>query len=527
MIKEARYYARMAYYFQQYLRTPPIADAPEMLKRQVETRESNFLAAVEGAIFGNPRTPYATMLALAGCGAEDLREAVRRHGLEKALEQLLAAGVYLTNDEVKGAKPIVRHGREIPNPKHAFENPAGRGGLEGSSSGSRRAGPTGETSTAWRIYRECYESLLRREFGLERFSEVSLMPILPAPWGISLAAVAARLGGRMERWFAMGGRLQDSGHYRAATSLLVTEARLLGYPLPYPEYLPQAEFGPVAEYLGACSRGSKRAFVRGTVSAMTRVCTAARERNIDISGTVFLAGGEALTDARRGLARSLGAQAHSRYIAHEVGPVGMACRQMTEGNTVHLFTDALAVVVHRRRAPLSETEVDSLAFTTLNPAASRVYINVELDDAGRLQPARCDCEFSRAGMTTALTGIESFGKLTGFGMTLIGTQILPVLEDRLPARFGGGAADFQLVERRGEAQMELCLRVDPRLGADADTVRYYFLDEIQKVYGGALTRRTWEHTGALRVELGRPYATNTGKVLPLHLAISGGERTGE
>jgi hypothetical protein len=390
--------------------------------------------------------------------------------------------------------------------------------MTGGSSGSRSAGSTSETSTAWRVYRESYEALLREEFNVHQHSEVSLMPILPASWGISHGAASSRLGGRVERWFTSGGAMLNAGHYRAVTQFLVAEGRLLGEHIPFPEYLGAGDFEPVVAHLAACTARRRFAFVRGTVSAVTRICSAAREKGADISGTVFLAGGETMTAARRELIESLGCLVYSRYIANEVGPIGIGCRRMATGNTVHFFHDSAAVIAHRRKAPLAEVEVDSLLFTTLNPLAGRIFINAEIDDSGRLLPVDCDCAFARAGFGTAITNIESFGKLTGFGMTLVGSQLLGILETRLPARFGGSPADFQLVERAVATQMELKLLVHPRLGCDPTAVREFFLDEIESVYGGALTRRTWEHAQNLDVVCAPPMATKTGKVLPLHLA---------
>jgi hypothetical protein len=520
--KEAAYYLRMAYYFQQYLRAPVLPHPQETLRRNVAERESRFLAAVRPAVFENPASPYHQLFQLAGCTFDDLTAAIRRDGLEPTLARLRDAGVYLTHNETKGTVPVVRHGREIANSPSACDNPNAGHGMLGGSSGSRSAGSVTELATAMRVYREMYESLLREEHEFHRHSEVSLMPILPAAWGISQAALAARLGGRIGRWFTTGGTLRNAGHYRAVTRFLIAEARLLDRALPYPEYLDSGDFLPVVTHLADCANRARPAIVRGTVSAITRICAAAREAGIDIASTVFLSGGEALTDARRHFIESLGCQVFSRYVANETGPIGVACRHMNQGNTVHLFSDSIAVIVHQRPAPLSDIPVDSLHFTTLNPLANRVFINAEIDDAGRLIPAACDCAFARAGFTTALTDIHSFGKLTGFGMTLVGTQLLPLLEVRLPQRFGGSPADFQLVESTGERHMELKLHVHPRLHCDPHAVRDYFLDQVTTVFGGALTRRTWEHAQNFSVVNQPPFATRTGKILPLHLASFGG-----
>ena len=65
--------------------------------------------------------------------------------------------------------------------------------------------------------------------------------------------------------------------------------------------------------------------------------------------------------------------------------------------------------------------------------------------------------------TTVIRDINSFGKLTGHGVTLTGTDILHILEQTLPARFGGSAIDYQLIERDGVDQARLVLRVGRRV----------------------------------------------------------------
>src|SRR5213080_3317853 len=95
--------------------------------------------------------------------------------------------------------------------------------------------------------------------------------------------------------------------------------------------------------------------------------------------------------------------------------------------------------------------------------ASRIFINAEMEDQARMVPARCGCEFSRLGFSTILENIQSFGKLTGHGLTLAGTDMLTLLEQHLPDRFGGAPGDYQLVEYETERQSEVRLRISPRV----------------------------------------------------------------
>ncbi len=67
------------------------------------------------------------------------------------------------------------------------------------------------------------------------------------------------------------------------------------------------------------------------------------------------------------------------------------------GNCVHLMEDSVAVISHRKLAPLIETEVNSLSFTTLREWAPLVLINAEMDDAGEIGPANCNCGLKNLG----------------------------------------------------------------------------------------------------------------------------------
>ena len=58
----------------------------------------------------------------------------------------------------------------------------------------------------------------------------------------------------------------------------------------------------------------------------------------------------------------------------------------------------------------------------------------------------CGCYFERLGWRSHLHTIRSFEKLTAGGMTVLDADVVRILEELLPARFGGAAADYQLVE---------------------------------------------------------------------------------
>ena len=104
-------FAQFPFAVRRFLRRPPTVDgARGRVRERLAQREANFLKIIERSVYGWPRSPYLALLKLAGCELGDVRALVGRHGLEAALQTLREAGVYVTVEEFKGRKPIVRGG---------------------------------------------------------------------------------------------------------------------------------------------------------------------------------------------------------------------------------------------------------------------------------------------------------------------------------------------------------------------------------------------------------------------------------
>jgi hypothetical protein len=104
-------------------------------------------------------------------------------------------------------------------------------------------------------------------------------------------------------------------------------------------------------------------------------------------------------------------------------------------------------------------------------------------------------------------------------MTFLDTDLIRVLEEVLPARFGGGPTDYQVVEEEdGEGRSRLRLLVHPAVGpVEADTLIDVFLSAIGA--GGGAERvmaLQWRAAELVAVERTAPLAMPTGKVLHLH-----------
>jgi hypothetical protein len=182
-----------------------------------------------------------------------------------------------------------------------------------------------------------------------------------------------------------------------------------------------------------------------------------------------------------------------------------------------VVTDKIALL--QRDRPAGAGRVGALFCSTLHPAVPKMMLNVELGDYGVLGQRACGCPYDRLGFRQHLHTIRSYEKLTSEGMHFVGTELLRLLEDVLPQRFGGAATDYQLLEEEVGGLSKVSLVVSPSVGEidEAHVIRTA-LQTLGSARGGAdLMAGFWGHAETLRVIRREPYATRGAKVLPLHV----------
>jgi hypothetical protein len=211
----------------------------------------------------------------------------------------------------------------------------------------------------------------------------------------------------------------------------------------------------------------------------------------------------------------------SSYGFTEGGLVGLSCRNPLGENDLHLYRDAWGLIQSPVQVPGSTLVVDAFCFTALLPTVPKIIFNVELDDYGILDQRDCGCPMQRAGFPDHVRDIFSFRKLTGEGMTLVGSTMLRIMEDVLPTKFGGSALDYQLVEEEDDAGFtRLTFVVSPKVGdIDEKDLIETVLDEVSRDSPGAdLARAVWRDAGTLRVRREDPTWSTLGKLLSLRPA---------
>jgi len=306
---------------------------------------------------------------------------------------------------------------------------------------------------------------------------------------------------------------------RVAMRYIIYASRLWGARIPWPEYVGLDSAIVVAEWMADTCKISGGCSLRTSPSLAVMVSRAAMENGLDISGAHFQLGGEALTETKLKWIKASGASASTTYHVSEVGWIGCGCAEGTVADDTHLFHDAIAVILRRREVENAALEVDAFACTSLLPSTPKILLNVENDDYGRLETKNCGCIFGKLGFDRHLSSIRSLSKLTGRGMTIIGSDMVRILEDVLPGKFGGAPTDYQLEEEEdARGGVMLNLAISPEVGAvDENEVVKTVLAELQKsAQGGKLASGLWSQAAALRVKRSRP-VSSCGKVMPLHL----------
>src|SRR4030042_4861866 len=112
VLSEITKYSRLAWDLRTFLKHKiTLEDSKRVIAERLRNRERNFLNLIEKGVYGNHRSPYLKLLKLAGCEFGDLAKSVNKDGIEATLSKLLSEGVYISWEEFKGKKDLVRGGK--------------------------------------------------------------------------------------------------------------------------------------------------------------------------------------------------------------------------------------------------------------------------------------------------------------------------------------------------------------------------------------------------------------------------------
>ncbi len=529
LVDQALTYARFLSGFPRYLgHTLTLPEAQAAIRTRLGRREENLIAMAGRLVFGYEHSPYRPLLDLAGCTFADFSALVRDRGVEGALRDLREAGVYFTFEEYKGRAPVVRHGREIDVAEWQFDNPYLAYYFRTSTSGSTgRPTPTSAGLAHLAVQTELRIVLLDAHRALG-YPVAIWRPALPSASGLNNVLRQARMGRNAVRWFTplVHGQYRPPLKYRLATDAAVLMGRACGHRLPRPEPMPLDDAGRVARTLADLAAREGGAVLSTTVSCGLRVASAAVDEGRPLANVFLLVAGEPPTPAKvRGMLAS-GATVMTDYGAAEMGRVALGCASPVDGDPtdMHVATDVCAVVPFPREVPESGETVHSLHFTSLVETMPKILFNLELDDFGAVETQRCGCALGDLGLRTHVRDVRSFRKLVGEGVTLIGGDMIRVLEEVLPARFGGTPLDYQLIEDEDERGFtRLSLRISPRVAiADEGAVVAETLEALRRTSVAAdVARAYWQAAGSFRVVREEPIVSPRGKQMSLKVMRRG------
>jgi hypothetical protein len=515
-------FARFPFALRRFLKHRLTLDeARRIIRDRMQRREDNFLRIVDTTVYGHPGSPYLPLLKMAGCEPGDLRALVAREGVDGALRRLRDAGVYVTFEEFKGRTPIVRNGLTIPVTARDFDNPIARRELRFQTGGSTGAASTVASNLDHIAARAPHRLVTLAAHGLLDAPTALWRGILPDR-GLSVLFFGALIGNVPQRWFSPFGNRESRSwlKYVLATYYPLGLMRLGGVPAPFPTYVDEAHAIEIARWAADTVKAHGRCLIRTGVSRGVRLAVAARAAGLDLTGVTITGGGEPPTPAKVSEMRRSGARYIPNYGISEAGQPGSGCANPVDGSDVHLFKDSIALFTHPYRVDAFDVTVPAFNVTTLLLTAPKIMLNCQTDDYGVVEERRCGCELESYGYTTHLREIRSYSKLTGEGVTLIGTEMLQILNQDLPSRFGGTALDYQLMEAEDDHGFtRLYLIVSPRVAIDSEPAVIDYLHQRLSVSSSMAdaARVPWQHAHTFQIKRMEPVWTERGKLLPLHI----------
>jgi hypothetical protein len=519
MISQLKVFFRLARDLPAFLRNPiSLEQARERVMQGLERRSETFLELVRTAVFANPHSPYRKLFAIAHCEFGDVKSLVSERGLEGALRELYDAGVHITFEEFKGRRPLVRQGREVPLHPDDFANPASGGHFRARSSGSRGGGAPFLVDLAHLEVDAAIHHLIMTSFGCEDRPLILWRPTPPGVAGFSNTMRQLKTGRSVERWFSQHPVYWRHGHGRDTLLMYFAAAvcRWSGKPFPLPRHVTFPDAAVIAAYLARNKNDGRESVLDTTASCAVRVCRAAQEHGHDISGTVLRVGGEPFTVEKARICAETGARVIPQYSMTEVGRIGAACAAPEACDDVHALLHKLALFTVEKQ--LGQTSVPALVYTSISPTSPLMLLNVESDDFAVVRERRCGCPLGELGLNTPLHTIRSYDKLTSEGMTFFGVDLHRVIDEVLPARFGGRPVDYQFIETEENGLPVVQVAVSPQLGPlhNRDVLETVHQALRQSPDGEMMTDH-WQEAGTLRVVRREPYTTAGAKTLTLHV----------
>jgi hypothetical protein len=503
-----------------FLRTPfTLEEARQRVQTRFKHREQRFREILIRLCKGPPDSPYFRLLNACGFEQGDADRLVREEGVEGALATLLRQGVYLTNAEFKSRAAVVRGSLSFTVDPLSLLNPASVVHGLSESSGSRGARTPVPIDLAF-----VEDHAINTHLALEAYGGGEWVH---AHWGVPGGTAVtnplefAKGGNPPDRWFTPVLPASPGFHhrYRWGSRAMWLGSRLAGVPMPSATLAELDDLEPVVNWMRKTLDRRRVPHLWTFASTAVLVCETAKTMGIDIAGARFTAGGEPSTRARREAVESMGAIILPRMGATETDILAYACLRPQAPDDMHFFDDRHALV-QPGAGDLHGLPPQALLLTSLLSTAPIMLFNVCMGDQAEVVRRDCGCPMNELGWHVHLARVRSFEKLTAGGLTFLDIDVIRILEEVLPGRFGGSPVDYQVVERYDApgSQSQIQLLLSPDLGVlNHDEVLTVFLEAVG---GGSEGERfmelQWRFGNVVEVVRRQPYRTDSGKILHLH-----------
>ncbi len=523
MLSKVTKYFRLAFDLRDFLKEIlTLEQCREIVRKRIEEREQNFLDIVEKGIYRNEKSPYLELLELSGCEFGDMQSSVLKYGIEKTLQKLYESGVYLTYEEFKGRKDVIRHGKSFRFQASDFDNPHLSHHFTVQTGGTTGAGANIFKSLEAYAKNAAHRALLFDVYELWDIPFGIWHPILPAITGVGHLLHSTKAGKVPAKWFSQIDReyIKPSFGPKFRTNWLIYTGRFWGTPFPKPEFVDLNNAVVIAEWVAEMVRDFSGCCIAAYPSSAVRVCHAAAEKGLNIEGTKFFMAGEPITSAKVNEIKSTGAEAIPQYAFAEGGTVGYGCANPAYDDEVHLQKDCIAFIQHKRNIPKANLTVDAFLFSSLLSTTPKILLNVEIGDYGVVESRKCSCGFEDIGLNDHIHSIRSFDKINSEGMTLIANQLIRIIEEVLPSKYGGNSTDYQIIEEEdGRGFTRVNINVSPRLGEmnEKDILKTVY-DAIGRGNRNSIKSDFYSQADTFQIKRIYPISTEVGKILPLRIA---------
>jgi hypothetical protein len=521
MLQEGLIGARLVGKLAPYLKkSVNIDEAKALLSIRLEQRDSDFVQLVKTLIYDLPKNPYLKLLKNAGCEYQDFQNLITKEGVEGALHRLFLQGVYLTSQEFQGGAEIVRGSLRFHAEPKQLHNPYAKRHIPIRSSGSRSHG-----TQVVRDLEYVFDNTLVLAAWLEARNILDAeIASWSVPGGVVLSTLIkfTNVSPHPIRWFSQLDTSEKglNFRYRWSARLLELSGRLAGVPFPRAKHVSLEDPLPIIHWMQECLQKGRTPHLFTFASSAVRLAQCALEHNISLKGTYITMSGEPITSSRLATVKKSHADALPSMGCVELGHVGYGCLNPETADDMHLLKDLLVAIQPGQHSDSIPLHPHTLLFSTLRKATPLILLNFSNGDQAVLKRRACGCPLGQLGFDTHYSHIRNSEKLTSGGMAFLDTDIVKILEQELPKKFGGGPTDYQLREdETPDGRPQLYLVVHPRLGTvDEVALKSIFLEKIGSGSGAEkLTSRIWRDSDMLQIERHTPRISSTGKIQHMHI----------